>query len=130
MTSTIETAPKLSVHTAGELHTPIVADPITFTFNLSKVLSDPAHTLPAHLVELDGTDERVSDFVFATDGALDLFLDIERLINGLLKRGKDVGILILCRGGRHRSVAFGDNLAQIFDVEATHHHKHLPVVRR
>ncbi len=123
----------VEVHTAGELHmqtnAPAIGKRVTLTINLCDLLADPAHTLPAELVERDGLDSRVEDFVFATPGAMDLFYDVEKLIEGQLARGKDVVVLVLCRGGRHRSVAFGDNLAQIFAVTATHHHREPPVVK-
>lgn len=119
----------VKIHTAGELHgVPDVR--ATFTYNLSDLLDDPAHKPGADLIELDGLDSRVQAFVFATDGATDLYEDAVRQIERQLTRGKSVTVLVLCRGGRHRSVAFGDNLAAHFSVHATHHHRHLPVVKK
>jgi hypothetical protein len=124
-------APKGSVelHTAGELHAAPQIGRVTFTFNLSDLLADPARKLPENLIELDGTDARVEDFVFATPGAVKLYLTMSRLINQQIKRGKRVVVLILCRGGKHRSVAFGQILANQLGAQVTHHHKHLSVVR-
>lgn len=121
----------VEIHTAGELHpAPEIPSRVTFTYNLSDLLDDPARKPYPELVELDGTESRVSDFVFATDGAADLFWNMVRDIKGQRERGKDIAVLILCRGGRHRSVAFGQALASLFETTATHHHKHVPVVKK
>lgn len=119
----------LSIHTAGLLHGVPDIQP-TFTFSLSDLLDDPAHKPDADLVKLDGTDYQVQDFVFSTEGAQDLYADMVRTINRQLDRGKDVTVLVLCQGGRHRSVAFGENLGHQFMVTPTHHHKHRPIVSR
>lgn len=121
--------PKLQIHTAGELHdAPKIEGRVTFTYNLSDLLDDPARKPDADLRKLDGTDYRMRDFVFCTEGALDLFASIAQMIEGQLSRGKSVTVLILCRGGKHRSVVFGEELADRFGVTAQHHHKHLPIV--
>lgn len=122
------TTPTLTIHTAGELHPAPTTQRMTFTFNLSDLLDDPARKPGAHLIDLDGTDSRVDDFVFATEGALNLYADMVRLIKRQLERGKDVDVMILCRGGKHRSVAFGENLAARFGAPVMHHHIHLPRV--
>lgn len=118
----------LTVHTAGELHPAPTTQRMTFTFNLSDLLDDPAHKPAAHLIDLDGTDSRVQDFVFATEGALDLYEDMMGLIARQLRRGKDIDVMVVCRGGKHRSVAFGESLADMFKAPVTHHHVHLPRV--
>lgn len=119
----------LSIHTAGELHpAPAIEGRVTFTFNLSELLDDPAHKPGAELVKLDGTDPRVQDFVFATDGAQALYEAMLQTIVPQVERGKSVVVLILCRGGKHRSVAFGEVLVDTFAsgiASVTHHHKHL-----
>lgn len=124
----IPQAPRVSIHTAGELHAAPEMPVPDFVFNLSRLLDDPAHKPDAELIELDGLDSRVQDFVFATDGAWDLYAAAVRMIERQIVQGKSVTALVLCRGGKHRSVAFGDWLAAHFSVEATHHHKHLPRV--
>lgn len=123
-----QVTPVVQIHTAGELHAAPKMPAPDFVFNLSRLLDDPAHKPGAELIKLDGTDSRVQDFVFSTDGALDLYELMVKMIERQLTRGKSVIVLLLCRGGKHRSVAFGDNLAAHFSVEATHHHKHLPRV--
>jgi RNase adaptor protein for sRNA GlmZ degradation len=117
----------LQIFTGGELHELPEMPRVTFTYNLSDLLDDPAHKPGAQLIELDGTDSRVQDFVFATEGALYLFEDIVDTVARQLAR-KDVVVLFLCRGGKHRSVAFGEALAWQFEATVTHHHKHLPRV--
>lgn len=125
----IPQTPRVSIHTAGELHpAPPIKSRVTFTFNLSDLLDDPAHKPGAELIELDGTHEDVQAFVFESEGAIDLFWSIVSLIEGQVRRGKSVTVLILCRGGKHRSVTFGECLASTFSARTTHHHKHLPRV--
>lgn len=126
--------PKVEIHTGGELH--LAAHPIpvegrvTFTFNLSRLLDDPLRKPDADLVKRDGTDHRMQDFVFCTEGALDLYKDMCALIERQIARGKSVAVLVLCRGGKHRSVAFGENLAAEFDAfPVKHHHIDLPIVK-
>lgn len=123
-------APKVEIHTAGELHpAPKIEGRVTFTFNLSDLLDDPLRKPDADLVRRTGLDAQMQDFVFFTEGALDLYEDMVRDITRQLSRGKSVTVLVLCRGGKHRSVAFGHNLAGHFEVEATHHHIDLPIVK-
>lgn len=120
----------LQIHTGGELHERLESTlKPDFVFNLSRLLDDPARKPDVDLVRRNGLDPRMQDFVFFTDGALDLYGDMVRLIECQVTRGKAVTVLILCRGGKHRSVAFGDNLAGHFSVEATHHHIDLPIVK-
>jgi RNase adaptor protein for sRNA GlmZ degradation len=119
----------IEIHTAGELHERPALPRVTFEFNLSDLLDDPLRKPDVDLVKRDGLDPRMQDFVFCTEGAQDLYADMVTMIERQESRGKDVVVLILCRGGKHRSVAFGDNLAQHFDVVARHHHRHLPIVR-
>lgn len=118
---------RLTIHTAGELHDTPEIGRVTFTYNLSDLLDDPAHKPGAELIELDGTNIDVQDFVFQSKGALELFEDIVDTVARQLSR-KDIVVLFLCRGGKHRSVAFGEALAYHFDVRAVHHHRHLPRV--
>lgn len=121
---------KVEIHTGGELHpAPKIEGRFTFTFNLSDLLDDPLRKPDADLVKRDGTDDRMQDFVFRTEGALDLYRHMVSMISGSVQRGKSVTVLVLCRGGKHRSVAFGENLAWRFDVKATHHHIDLPIVQ-
>lgn len=120
----------LFIHTAGELHRPVADIQPDFTYNLSRLLDDPAHKPGAQLVDRDGLDSRVRDFVFATEGALGLFWDIVRDVTRQLNRARSVTVLILCRGGKHRSVTLGEELAEHFGVTAKHHHRHLPRVGR
>lgn len=118
----------VQVHTAGELHPDPEMPAPDFVFNLSRLLDDPARKPNVDLVKLDGLDHRMQDFVFFTEGALDLYEDMVHTITRQVERGKSVVVLILCRGGKHRSVAFGENLAAHFDAPVTHHHRELDPV--
>lgn len=120
----------IGIHTGGELH-PVPKMPVPdFVFNLSRLLDDPLRKPDDDLVKRDGLDPRMQDFVFGTEGAEELYLRIRGLIvSQFIDREKSTVVLILCRGGKHRSVAFGDKLSRFFGVVAQHHHRHLPIVR-
>ena len=83
------------------------------------------------LRELTGRDADVSDFVFADPAAAEFMSRLEALIDFLLpayaEEGKtSVVIGIGCTGGRHRSVAITERLAQRyssdFSVSTSHRH--------
>lgn len=82
---------------------------------------------------MTGMDRPVADFVFESDEALELLdgaIDLLHSITG------PVTVAVLCRGGRHRSVAFAERLARglresgVDAGEPRHLHVHLPRVIR
>jgi UPF0042 nucleotide-binding protein len=87
------------------------------------------HWVPA-LRPLDGLDEEVARYVLGQDGAvefLDRYLDVLRIVvAGYLREGKRYAtIAVGCTGGKHRSVAMSQEIAQRLaalgvDVVAVH----------
>jgi RNase adaptor protein for sRNA GlmZ degradation len=126
---------KVSVYTAGELHSyPQNVPAPDFTLNLSRLLNDPAHKPSGELLDMTGLDPQIREFVFAADKALEL---LDGAIDFALNATGDrpLTVAVLCRGGRHRSVAFAEELAKQLrtcdvEVDVTHLHKHLPRVIR
>lgn len=117
-------AARLQVFTAGELYAAPEMPKANVVLNLATLLDDPARRLPARLVRTDGTHPEVFSFVFASDGAEQIFAETVHYLGGLIQRGPVV-LLVLCRGGKHRSVAFGDAIARHFGAPVTHFHKDL-----
>lgn len=117
-------AARLQVFTAGELYAAPEMPKANVVLNLATLLDDPARRLPTHLVRTDGTHPEVFSFVFASDGAEQIFAETVHYLGGLTQRGPVV-LLVLCRGGKHRSVAFGDAIARHFGAPVTHFHKDL-----
>ena len=101
-----------------------------FTFNLDRILRDPAHVPTGELLNMTGEDDEVQAFVRATEGYESLLDNIFGLVRDVVWRGKDVVIYVLCAGGKHRSVAAAIDLAWALEeweieVQVTHLHKHL-----
>lgn len=117
-------AARLQVFTAGELYAAPEMPKANVVLNLATMLDDPARRLPTHLVRMDGTHLEVFSFVFASDGAEQIFAETVHYLGGLIQRGPVV-LLVLCRGGKHRSVAFGEAVARHFGAPVTHFHKDL-----
>ena len=104
-----------------------------FTFNLDRILRDPAHVPTGELLDRTGEHDDVREFVRATRGYEVLLGNIFGLLRDVAQRDVDVVAYVLCAGGRHRSVAVALDLADAFDawdidVRVTHLHKHLPRV--
>ena len=119
------------ITTFGVLHRdePSASRPIRV--DLTTALRNPADD-PA-LIELTGLDARVRDHVMTTPGA-DMIRD-QALTDIEEKLGDgDVDVLVYCRGGRHRSVAMGEELldalaARGVAVRVVHRDVEKPVVR-
>lgn len=124
----------IDIITAGELH-PMPGNTPTpdVTFNLSRLLHDPAHIPTGEMLDMTGLDEDVAEFVFDSDEALEL---LDGAIDLLHSMARPVTVAVLCRGGRHRSVAFAERLAQglresgVDAGKPRHLHVHLPRVIR
>jgi RNase adaptor protein for sRNA GlmZ degradation len=107
------------------------------TVDLRELLRDP-HTDPA-MRELTGLDLRVRAKVMGIDGAAVLADRLVAVIEQLLMlRAGEHGLVRLavgCCGGRHRSVALAEWIAEVLrvdglGVEVKHHHIDQPVIRR
>lgn len=101
----------MSVHitTFGVLHgtEPDVPDPVRV--DLTEALRNPADD-PA-MIEMTGLDGRVRAHVMGTPGAGLILERAVREIEGRLAAAR-VEVLVYCRGGRHRSVAMGEEISE------------------
>jgi RNase adaptor protein for sRNA GlmZ degradation len=102
------------ITTAGELHDPLpeCTAPVTFV-DLRTALRNPADD--PTMIDMTGLDAKVRDHVLNTPGAQQIIEDVVgRLLaayawTGATGRRQDV--LIICMGGRHRSVAIAEAIA-------------------
>lgn len=126
----------IQIITYGVLHGPAPhGDAITV--DLSDALRNP-HNDPA-MRYLTGLDAAVRNHVLSTPGADQVIADtVERILAihfaWAVPRGRHCGAHIYCRGGRHRSVAVGEAVAERlrglgFDVEINHRDIGKPVVQ-
>lgn len=116
----------INITTFGILHggEPASSNPVRV--DLTVALRNPADD-PA-MIEMTGLDARVRDHVMNTPGARQILDQAIADIEAAAKNG-DVDVLVFCRGGRHRSVAMGEELADRFGVRAAHRDVHKAVVR-
>jgi RNase adaptor protein for sRNA GlmZ degradation len=84
---------------------------------------------------LTGRDERVRRHVLATPGAVELLAHLEGAARTLLRLAagaRPVVVAVGCAGGRHRSVALAEELAERlgagWPVEVEHRHVGRPVL--
>lgn len=119
------------ITTFGVLHAPEPAAASPVRVDLTTALRNPADD-PA-MIEMTGLDARVRDHVMSTPGADVIrdqaLADIEEALDD-----GDVQVLVYCRGGRHRSVAIGEELhdalsARGVDVRVVHRDVEKAVVR-
>ena len=98
-----------TITTFGILHDPepLAVDPIRV--DLTDALRNPAHD-PA-MIDMTGLDERVRKHVLNTPGAYTILGDAVAQIEVALSEASAVDVLVYCRGGRHRSVAIGEEIA-------------------
>lgn len=125
----------VTVITRGFLH-PLPADcpEPDITFDLRRLLSDPAHRPEGDMLDLTGLDETVRRFVLDTPGAKDLIGAAVPLVF-MMAQVKKVVVMVGCAGGKHRAAAVGQELADQLRrfglrVSTVHLHKDLPRVIR
>ncbi|MFJ6608191.1 RapZ C-terminal domain-containing protein [Streptomyces lydicus] len=128
---------QVHIQTIGTLH-PGALDEVGdgLYWNLGNKLRNPHHD-PAMRYKT-GLDDDVRDHVLSTTGAMALTTRIAESAKALLfsyanPRQKLVRVTIACRGGRHRSVAIAEQVAEYLridevGVEVEHCHIGLPVV--
>lgn len=121
----------VTITTYGVLHggPPAAVDPVAV--DLTEALRNPASD-PA-MIELTGLDTRVRDHVMSTPGAVEIRDQALALIEEAARR-EDVDVLVFCRGGRHRSVAMGEEIRDVLtargvDVRVVHRDVEKAVVR-
>lgn len=121
----------VTITTFGVLHgdPPAAVDPVTV--DLTEALRNPASD-PA-MIEMTGLDARVRDHVMNTPGAVEIR---DQALAGIEEAFGDgpVQVLVYCRGGKHRSVAMGEELrdalaARGVDVRVVHRDVEKAVVR-
>jgi RNase adaptor protein for sRNA GlmZ degradation len=123
----------VTVLSFGYLHpaTPDLAA-VDVTLDLRRLLADPAHIPDGDMLDMDGREPAVRNFVFRTPGALDL-LDHAFGLTRAVAAVKPITVALGCAGGRHRSVVLAEALhARLLsaglDVVLRHLHVHLPRV--
>lgn len=101
----------INIVTFGVLHgtEPATTNPVRV--DLTEALRNPADD--PKMIELTGLDWRVREHVMNTPGAHQILSQAIADIEEAARRG-DVDVLVYCRGGRHRSVAMGEELADWF----------------
>lgn len=125
----------VTIITRGHLH-PLPADcpEPDISFDLRRLLSDPAHRPEGDMLDLTGLDEVVRQFVLDTPGAKDLIGTAVPLIF-MMSKVKHVVVMVGCAGGKHRAAAVGQELAVQLEafgvrVKVVHLHVDLPRVIR
>lgn len=123
----------VSIITRGHLH-PLPADcpEPDISFDLRRLLSDPAHRPEGDMLDLTGLDEVVRQFVLNTPGARDLVATAVPLIFSMA-RFKQVVVMVGCAGGKHRAASVGQEISDQLQhyglrVNVLHLHKDLPRV--
>ncbi|MFH9439230.1 RapZ C-terminal domain-containing protein [Streptomyces rochei] len=128
---------QVTIRTIGTLHPDALAlvEEGLF-FDLGDKLRNPHHD-PAMRYRT-GLDDEVRDHVLSTPGAMAVTTRIAESAKALLfsyanRKHQLVHVTIACRGGRHRSAAIAEQVAEYLrideiGVEVDHQHIHLPVV--
>lgn len=125
----------VTIITRGHLHQlPEDCPEPDITFDLRRLLSDPAHKPEGDMLDLTGLDERVRQFVLDTPGAKEL-LGTSVPLMFMLAQVKRVVVMVGCAGGKHRAAAIGQELAGQLEpfglrVKVVHLHVKLPRVIR
>lgn len=128
------TSGNVFIYSAGHLHggLPATLRP-NILLDLSSLLDDPAHVPDGDMLDMTGSDPVVRRFVLDTEGARDLLADTARMTRTVLRVRRQVVVVYLCQGGKHRSAAMAealrDKLASARCITTVVHlHKHKPRV--
>lgn len=126
--------PGLRVVSFGTVH----GDPIPKADHIAYVdawFADP-YGVSEEMRQMTGLDQAVIDNVFAQEGAVDYAEGLYRAVLPLLMlRKRTVVLVVVCVGGRHRSVAIADVVGQLAEanqwtVQVEHPHVNRTVTRR
>lgn len=135
MTNFSDTDTDVLVITRGHLH-PLPSDcpEPDISFDLRRLLSDPAHRPEGDMLDLTGLDPIVHRFVMDTPGAKELLGTAVPLVF-MLAQIKQVTVMVGCAGGKHRAAAVGQEIARQLEtfglrVKTVHLHVDLPRVIR
>lgn len=121
----------ITILSFGYLHPwPQDAPDPDITVDLRRLLNDPARALNGAMLDSTGLDREVRRFVFNTPGARRLALNISDMATEMAMV-KPVVLAFGCAGGRHRSVALAQYVADVSGYATVQHlHVHLPRVIR
>lgn len=125
----------VTIVTRGHLHDlPADCPEPDITFDLRRLLSDPAHRPEGDMLDLTGLNPIVRQFVMDTPGAKGLIGTAVPLIF-MLAQIKRVVVMVGCAGGKHRAATVGQELAGQLSafglrVKTVHLHVDLPRVVR
>lgn len=125
----------ITILSFGYLHSwPQDAPTPDITVDLRRLLADPAHVPNGAMLDMNGLDESIREFVFATPGARALMFNVRRTVADM-SAIKPIVVALGCAGGRHRSVVLAAELyVQLavagYEVSVKHLHVHLPRVIR
>lgn len=103
--------------------------------DVRKMFKDP-HGISEEMKQSNGLDPKVIESVMSQPGATSYVLNIAYLIGDMLLEGHDPFIVFACVGGRHRSVALADKLAETlwtqfgYQAFVTHVHVDYPIIGR
>ncbi len=104
-------------------------------WDLRALLSDPARALDTHQRQRTGLDPVIAAHVVTTPGALEVAAATVAALD-VLRRWTGAGPVVIgwgCTGGRHRSVAMAEHLADAarvagWAVDVVHRDLHRPVL--
>lgn len=128
------------ITTYGVLHRTPPDDVVALAVNLTSALRNPPEdpAVRAQMVELTGLDEEVRRYVLDTPGALEIVSQAVDELRTLVEywgnpTRRIVRCHVYCRGGRHRSVAVAEEIAEWlraagYGVEVDHLDVTKPVV--
>ncbi|MFJ9447199.1 hypothetical protein ACIRRH_35920 [Kitasatospora sp. NPDC101235] len=133
-----QTAGAGSIGTLHDDALALVAAHDGLVYNVGDRFRNPHHG--PRMRELTGLDEAVRDHVLRAPGVM---LEVERIaesakavVYGYANRCRRlVHVTVACRGGRHRSVAIAESVAEYLridetNVEVEHHHIDRPIVQK
>jgi UPF0042 nucleotide-binding protein len=129
------TRPDALIVTRGFLHPlPDGLPPVDLVLDLRRILADPAHRPEGDMLDMNGLQREVRDFVLATPGAEALLAGAVPLLSAVAT-ARFVVVMVGCSGGKHRAPAIGAELgarlrAEGLVVPVRHLHVHLPRVVR
>lgn len=127
--------PLVSITTYGVLHNDAPRGD-ALTVDLTRALRNPHHD-PA-MRYLTGLDKPVREHVLGTEGADEIIRRTVRRVLALIELDDEacqpVNLHVYCKGGRHRSVAIAEAVAERLralriPVQVTHRHITRPVVQ-
>lgn len=120
----------------GVLHPDTPASTPDVVVDVTSALRNPPEDprVRERMLQLNGTDAEVFDYVMNTPGASAIVADAFDEILKLVEDGSPVTVHSKCKGGKHRSVAIAEALGrrlqdQGVTVTVSHPHKDRPIIK-